>query len=53
MKIQEASEHLTEGEIMFPDPKTSYMEANTQNDKKTKNLGPRSTLMRLGSDLCS
>jgi len=30
MKIQEVSEDLTEGEIMFPGPKTSYMEANTQ-----------------------
>jgi len=32
MKIQEASEDLTYGEIMFPDPKTSYMETNTQKD---------------------
>jgi len=34
MKIQEASKDFTEGEIMFPGPKTSYMGANTQNDEK-------------------
>jgi len=53
MKNQEALEDLTEGEIMFSGPKTSYMEANTQKDGKNKNLGPGSTLMRLGSDSCS
>jgi len=34
MKIQEVLEDLTEGEILFPGPKTSYMEANTQKDGK-------------------
>jgi len=32
MKIQEASENITNGGIMFPSPNTSYMEANTQKD---------------------
>jgi hypothetical protein len=36
MKIQEALEDVTNGEIMFPGPKTSYMEANTQKDGKTE-----------------
>jgi hypothetical protein len=30
MKIQQASEEFTEGEIMFLGPMTSYIEANTQ-----------------------
>ena len=34
MKIQEASEDSTEGEIMFPVHKTSYMETNTQMTEK-------------------
>jgi hypothetical protein len=36
MKIQEALEDVTHGEIMFPSPKTSYMEGNTQKDGKTE-----------------
>ena len=35
MKIQEALEDITEEEIMFPCPKTSYMEANTQKGEET------------------
>jgi len=36
MKIQEALEDFTEGEIMFQGPKTSYIKANTQMDEKTE-----------------
>jgi len=32
MKIQEASKDFTEGGIMFLGPKTTNMEANTQNE---------------------
>ena len=35
MKVQEASKDITKGGIMFPSPKTSYMEANTQKDDET------------------
>jgi len=35
MKVQEASKDFTEREIMFPGPKTSYMEASVQKDGKT------------------
>jgi len=36
MKIQEALEDFTEGATLFPGRKTTYMEANTQNEKKRK-----------------
>jgi len=39
MKIQEALEDFTEGKIMFPGPKTTYMEANAQNDGKMEKKG--------------
>jgi len=45
MKIQEASEDITEGKIMFSCPKASYMEANTQKDEETKIYAPKRTLM--------
>jgi hypothetical protein len=35
MKIQEASADIIKGGIMFPNPKTSYIEANTQKDEET------------------
>jgi len=35
MKIQEASEDVTNEDIMFTCPNISYMEANTQKDGKT------------------
>jgi len=35
MKIQEASKDIREGGILFPCPKTSYIEANTQKDEET------------------
>jgi len=35
MKIQEISKDITKGRIMFPSPKTSYIEANTQKDEET------------------
>jgi len=35
MKIQEASEDVTEGGIMFPSSRTSYMEVNTQKGEET------------------
>jgi len=36
MKIQEAWEDITEGEILFSSPKTTYIEANNQKDEETK-----------------
>jgi len=33
-KIQEISKDIANGGIMFPSPKTSYMEENTQKTKK-------------------
>ena len=38
---------------MFPIPKTSYMEENTQKNRKTENLGPECTLMRLWHEVCA
>ena len=35
MKIHEASYEITEGGILFPCLKTSYMEPNTQKDEET------------------
>jgi len=35
MKIQEASEDIAKGGILFPSPKISYMEANTEKDEET------------------
>jgi len=40
MKIQEASKDFTEGGILFPGPKTSNMEADTQKDGKQRNRVP-------------
>jgi len=37
MKIQEASEEIREGEIVFPSPKTSYMKKHSK-DKKNRRL---------------
>jgi hypothetical protein len=51
MKIQKTSEDFTEGEIMFPSPNTSYMEANTQKGRKTEKKGPKRTHMCLGHGL--
>jgi len=53
MKIQEASEAFTEGRIMFPWPKTFYMEANTQKDIKMEKKDPKHTHMRLGHVACA
>jgi len=36
MKIQEASQDITEREIMILGPKTSYMEEDTQNYEEIK-----------------
>jgi len=44
MKIQEVSEDFTEGEILFLGPKTTYMEANAQNDGKKKRKRGRDAL---------
>jgi len=41
MNIQEASEDFIKRGIMFPGPKTTYIEANTQTDGKTENFGPK------------
>jgi len=45
MNIQEALEDIIEGGIMFPGPKTSYMEANIQNDEETCIYAPDNTHM--------
>jgi len=46
MKTQEASKDITKGGIMFPSPKTSYMEGNTQNDKETIDFALKIALKR-------
>jgi hypothetical protein len=48
MEIQEASEDITRGGIMFLSLKTSYMEGNTQKDDETNDYMHEITLMRLG-----
>jgi hypothetical protein len=48
MKIQETSEDITKGGILFPSPKTSYMEANTQMTKKQMITHMNLASMRLG-----
>lgn len=53
MKIQEASQDVTRGEIMFPDSKTSYTEANTQNDEETMIYALKRTHGRPEHDLCA
>jgi hypothetical protein len=35
MKIKKASKDIIKGGILFPSPKISYMEANTQKDDET------------------
>ncbi|AES71079.1 hypothetical protein MTR_3g069850 [Medicago truncatula] len=53
MKIQEVSKDFKEGEIMFPGPKTTYMKAKAQNDRKTEKKGSGRTHMRLGNIPCT
>jgi hypothetical protein len=45
MKIQETLEDVTEGEMLFPGPMTSYMKENTQKDEETKIYAPDRTYM--------
>jgi len=56
MKIQEASKDFKEGGILYSGPKTTYMEANTQNDGKIGNLrlghGLQHAHMCLGHGVC-
>jgi len=49
MKIQEASEDVTKEGIMFPNSKTSYMEANTKKDDEIGITGPKHQLHALGA----
>jgi len=43
MKIQVASKDIAEGEILFPSPNISYMEANTQKNEETYIYAPERT----------
>jgi len=52
MKIQETSEDIIKGGIMFPSPNTYYMEANTQRDEETSDLESETTPMRPGHAPC-
>jgi len=36
LKIQEASKHVTEGGILFPNSKKSYFEENTETGEENK-----------------
>jgi len=45
MKIQEISQDVTEGEILFLSSRTLYIKANTQKDEETDNLSTISTHM--------
>jgi len=47
LKIQEDLEDITKGEILFPSPKTYYMEANTPKDEETGDYPQKRTLMCL------
>jgi len=53
MKIQEVLEDITMRETMFPSPKTSYMEANTQKDEETCGTHRKNTLGYLKHDPCA
>jgi len=44
LMIQKASEDVTEGGIMFPSFKTSYIEENTKTGEKYRNLGTEFTM---------
>jgi len=46
-KIQEASEDITEGGIMFSSSKTSYFEENTKTDEENRHFSIEFTLKRL------
>jgi hypothetical protein len=48
MKILEALKDITNGGIMFPSPKTSYIEGNTKKDEETSDFAPDAAPMRLG-----
>jgi hypothetical protein len=41
MKIQEALEDITEGGILIPSSKTSYMEENIQKEEEIGVMGPK------------
>ena len=49
MKIQEASEDITEGGILFPSSKTSYIEENTKTGEENGRFSTKFTLERLGA----
>jgi hypothetical protein len=46
MKIQEASEEVTEEGVLFPCSKTSYIKANTRKGKGTDDFSTDDTHMR-------
>jgi hypothetical protein len=52
-EIQEASEDVTNGGIMFPSSKTSDMEAKTQKDKEIGVMGTRHHSHALGTQFCA
>jgi len=52
-KIQEASEDVTKGGIIFPSSKISYMEANTQKEEEIGVLGTRQHSHALDTHLCA
>jgi len=49
MKIQEVSEVVTKGRILFPSSKIFYMEANTQKDEEIGVPEPRQHSHALGT----
>jgi len=49
LKIQEASEDITEGGIMFLSSKTSYFEENTKAGEKNGHFSTKFALKHLGA----
>jgi len=51
MKIQEVSKDVTEGGILLPSSKTSYIEANTLKGEETDVFSTCRTHMRQGAQM--
>jgi len=51
--VQDASEDIRDGCIMFPSLKTSYMEGNTQKDEETGDYAQENTMIRPGHAPCA
>jgi len=49
LTIKEALEDFTEGGILFPNSKTSYIEENTKTSKENGRFNTEFTLKRLGT----